>query len=771
MPGGIPAQDGTRRDPEGAIVVPDGKSKSMTVDQAIREIKRFLEENEEHRDACPEVRQMLQDFLERRSSPRDESVPALRETRRSKDEWNAAGEPHPTPKSPGRDIKELKKAQEALLDRIRKEELISTIARQFISAPTGQIFEDIRLILGRIGECTGAERCLTGLLSDDGTTIEEIYEWCARRTETIEPFVTGTSVEGYRWLMPRLAAGETVMVANTGSLPPEAQAEQAFWKNIGAKSVLYLPLTLNGELIGIFAVMHRRAKKWSGADQSLLGTIGNLFVQVIARKRNEDALIESEQKFRTIFDNHLNPIIIAGDHGELTDANIAALEFMERRMEDMQDRPVTEWMPGFEQIRPSLKPPQARRRTIETEYTVHGRTKSMLLQVVPLTIGNRTLLYGIGQDITQRKRAEQEIREQKKFLEAILREAGDGIIVYDASGNYLVVNDAAREIVGIRDEDIHHKTPGNPGTTIPDADTLQPEDSVVNRALSGERVIGTAVRYTGPDGTARDVLLSATPVTQGNVIIGAVTIFRDITDLVEAQKQSQLLALLVESSEDAIIGRDREGNIIAWNPGAERIYGWTREEVLGKPLTGNVPPDRAHEQEDIVRRILTGEHIDHFETRRIRKDGRVMDISASISPIYGVTGEIIGRSTIARDITEMKRLSSELEMSEKRFRHIASFTQENPQPILEIRNDGSVAFANIACDLALRRLGLPNNPDLFFPKDMDGILAELRNGDDGFFYREILIGKAIFGESIYLSPEHGTIRMYAQDLTRERQRK
>jgi PAS domain S-box-containing protein len=751
--------------------VRDGEGNSRTIDQAIREISRFLEENKDKSDAYPEVRQVLRDLLERRSSPGDVRVPGLKETGRSKGEWNAAGEPHTIPKGPGRDIRELKKAQETLLNRIRNEELISTIARQFISAPTGQIFEEIRIILGRIGERIGAERCLIGLFSDDGTTIEEIYEWCTRRTETIEPYVTGTSVEGYRWMMPRLTAGETVMVANIGSLLPEAQAEQSFWKNIGAKSVLYLPLMLNGELIGIFAVMHRRAKKWSGEDQRLLGTIGNLFVQVIARKRNEDALIESEQKFRTIFDSHLNPIIIAGDHGVLTDANIAALEFMERRMEDMQDRPVTEWMPGFEQIRPSMTPPQARRRTIETEYTVHGRTKSMLLQVVPLTIGRRTLLYGIGQDITQRKRAEQEIREQKKFLEAILREAGDGIIVYDASGNHLVVNDAAREIIGYRGEAILQETRRSPGIAIPGEDALQQEDSVVKRALSGERVIGTEVRYTGLDGKARDVLLSATPVTQGNVVIGAVTIFKDITDLVEARKQSQLLALLVESSEDAIIGRDREGNIIAWNPGAERIYGWTREEVLGKQLTGNVPPDRVHEQEDIPRRILTGEHIDHFETRRMRKDGRVMDISASISPIYGVTGEIIGRSTIARDITEMKRLSRELEMSEKQFRHIASFTQENPQPILEIRNDGSVAFANIACDLALRRLGLPNNPDLFFPKDMEGILTELRNGNDGFFYREILIGNAIFGESIYLSPEHDTIRMYVQDLTRERQQK
>ena len=110
-------------------------------------------------------------------------------------------------------------------------------------------------------------------------------------------------------------------------------------------------------------------------------------------------------------------------------------------------------------------------------------------------------------------------------------------------------------------------------------------------------------------------------------------------------------------------------------------------------------------------------------------------------------------------------MEEELQKSKDIFQYIASFTQENPSPILEVRDDGSIAFANVATLLALRRRGIEDDPALFFPRDMDGILEELRNGNSGFFYRTLNIGESLFGESLYLSPDTKTVRLYAQEIT------
>src|SRR5712692_5310207 len=120
------------------------------------------------------------------------------------------------------------------------------------------------------------------------------------------------------------------------------------------------------------------------------------------------------------------------------------------------------------------------------------------------------------------------------------------------------------------------------------------------------------------------------------------------------------LKAMVESSDDAIIGKTLDGIIVGWNPGAERIYGYTADEVLGQPISILVPPDRPDELPGIMERLRRGEHIDHFETERIRKDGRRLTMSISISPITDASGRVTGASTIARDVTRRKRAEEAL---------------------------------------------------------------------------------------------------------------
>ncbi len=130
---------------------------------------------------------------------------------------------------------------------------------------------------------------------------------------------------------------------------------------------------------------------------------------------------------------------------------------------------------------------------------------------------------------------------------------------------------------------------------------------------------------------------------------------QDITQRKRIEEVRGRLAAIIESSDDAIISKDLNGTITAWNPGAERLFGYSSTEALGKSMQMLLPPERAHEESNILTRIGRGERVTHFETARVRKDGTHIHISATISPIKDSNGAIVGASNIARDVTERKR--------------------------------------------------------------------------------------------------------------------
>lgn len=141
----------------------------------------------------------------------------------------------------------------------------------------------------------------------------------------------------------------------------------------------------------------------------------------------------------------------------------------------------------------------------------------------------------------------------------------------------------------------------------------------------------------------------------------------NVTEETEAAEQhsdqiAQRLAAIVEFSDDAIISKDLSGNIASWNSGAERIFGYRAEEVIGKSVTILIPPDRVDEELDILARIRAGERIKHYETVRRRKDGTLVDISLTVSPVRNAQGIIVGASKIARDVSERKKMEKQREL-------------------------------------------------------------------------------------------------------------
>ena len=169
-----------------------------------------------------------------------------------------------------------------------------------------------------------------------------------------------------------------------------------------------------------------------------------------------------------------------------------------------------------------------------------------------------------------------------------------------------------------------------------------------------------------PDGSTRTVIPQVKVIVNDeNRIIGAVNIDVDITTQKNSEKDSAWLAAIIESSEDAIVSKTLEGIVTSWNPGAEKLFGYTAAEMIGQPIAKLFPPDRLDEEPEILRRIQLGQRVSHFETQRLTKNGELIDISLAISPIKNFNGVIIGASKIARDITAQKKLSKALSDEEQ----------------------------------------------------------------------------------------------------------
>src|SRR5262245_46245936 len=139
----------------------------------------------------------------------------------------------------------------------------------------------------------------------------------------------------------------------------------------------------------------------------------------------------------------------------------------------------------------------------------------------------------------------------------------------------------------------------------------------------------------------------------------------------ESEERSRWLASIVESSDDAIVSTNLDGAITSWNRGAERLFGYFAEEVVGKSITILLPPDRSDEEPAILNRVRDGEHVDHYETVRQRKDGSLIDISLTVSPIKNRDGEIIAASKISQDITERKRAEAQIAILAREAEHRA----------------------------------------------------------------------------------------------------
>jgi len=178
---------------------------------------------------------------------------------------------------------------------------------------------------------------------------------------------------------------------------------------------------------------------------------------------------------------------------------------------------------------------------------------------------------------------------------------------------------------------------------------------------NGVSVRGQEVHIERPDGSRGIALVDIEAVKDsGGNIVGAVNCFQDITERKLGEEAALRFAAIVASSDDAIVSKDLNGIITSWNGGAERIFGYLAEEIIGKSILILIPPDHQKEEETILERIRRGQRIEHYQAVRRRKDGSLIDISLTISPVRNAQGKVIGAAKIARDITEHKRNEAQI---------------------------------------------------------------------------------------------------------------
>ena len=192
-------------------------------------------------------------------------------------------------------------------------------------------------------------------------------------------------------------------------------------------------------------------------------------------------------------------------------------------------------------------------------------------------------------------------------------------------------------------------------------DTRQPVDNPAIRALQTGTVVRLAnhtvlIARTGEEHPVDD---SAAPIRdESGATIGSVLVFRDVSERKRTELARAHLAAIVESSDDAIVSKNLESIILSWNKGAEHLFGFTAGEAIGQSIMMLIPPERRDEEREILARIVRGEPIEHFETVRVAKGGRRIDISLTVSPIRNASNEVIGASKIARDISRRKTLEA-----------------------------------------------------------------------------------------------------------------
>lgn len=260
----------------------------------------------------------------------------------------------------------------------------------------------------------------------------------------------------------------------------------------------------------------------------------------------------------------------------------------------------------------------------------------------------------IETELNQRITAEQKLRKSEERYRRLIETSPDAIIMCDLEGIVQIADPQALFMYGYQNSDeVVGKTILN--LILPDEHELF--RSAIKDIIEKGKIENLHYTSLKKDGKRLKTETNASAIyDESGKPEAIIAVARDITQRRLNEKKAHELAAIVESSQDAIIGKDLNSNIISWNKAAERLYGYTEAEIIGKPISILIPKDQPNEENEIMSKIKKGELIEHFETKRVKKNGTIIDVSLTISPIKNEHGKVVGVSKIARDISDRKNI-------------------------------------------------------------------------------------------------------------------
>ncbi|MEC9373588.1 MAG: PAS domain S-box protein, partial [Planctomycetota bacterium] len=439
-------------------------------------------------------------------------------------------------------------------------------------------------------------------------------------------------------------------------------------------------LSRSGELLGVLSTHYGEPHRPTEIELRVLDLYARQAADFVERRRAESDLREKEDQYRTLF--------------ESIDAGFCTIEVLFDESGRAVDYRFLEINPAFESATGMKDAVGKRMREFAPDhedywFEIYGR---IALTGEPVRFEHEAAslgryydvhAYRVGEpeqrrvavlfnDITQRRRTEAALAESERRLATLVSNLpGMAYRCRNAPGWPMeFISEGVTYLAGYEPADF------TSGRVTWDSIT-HPEDreyvwSEVQKAIRGGDPFRIEYRIVSRDGEIRWVLDQgeAFGVSPGQQTIeGFAT---DITEVKESERERALLAAIVSQSDDAIVSKTLDGVIRSWNKGAERIFGYSAEEAVGRPINLIIPEERRGEERDILSRLRRGERIDHFETVRVAKDGRLVDISLTVSPIRDASGRVVGASKVARDVTGRKRTEQALEVSEQRFRDLAN---------------------------------------------------------------------------------------------------
>jgi PAS domain S-box-containing protein len=294
--------------------------------------------------------------------------------------------------------------------------------------------------------------------------------------------------------------------------------------------------------------------------------------------------------------------------------------------------------------------------------------------------------------------------DPRLHLAAIVDSSDDAIVSKNLNGIIISWNSAAARLFGYSADEIIGKSI----LTVIPPELHYEEEGILRRIRAGERIEHYETVRMKKGGERFPISVTISPIRgEDGTIIAASKIARDISDRKRFDESRFRLAAIVESADDAIISKDLNGIVRTWNQGAARMFGYGAEEIIGTPILRLFPEELKYEEDGILSKLRRGERIHHYETRRMKKNGEIFDVSVNISPICDETGKVIGASKIARDISDKKKLERLLLQSEKLAatgRMAAAVAHEINNPLESVVNLIFLARQNSAPESRVSRL-------------------------------------------------------------------